>query len=245
MEGDLEISEVVFDRSKRRLRKIRADGYALLVRYQRRTRRIEVQISGGLRLTLSPRMVPGLSGASVADLSRIEISVTGLGLHWPALDVDLYIPELLRGNIGARGSRTRHAVGLGRQTVQYGTVFSRLPSRRFSLGQTRDWAERRSVVVPCTARKGQVKGGSLLALNSTVPGGGLKGFQGMDPSRSTLSPPDGYSTWLDYAVDTFDTRSILLERMFDRDDLPDRETILSFARAELESLRSKVVQGRR
>ncbi len=53
--------------------------------------------------------------------------------------------------------------------------------------------------------------------------------------------PAGYSSWLDYAVENFDTRSVQLESMFDiAGDLPDREAIRDAARAELEHLRARL-----
>jgi hypothetical protein len=44
----------------------------------------------------------GLAGAKAADLAEIEISPTGLGLHWPRLDADLYLPALMEGMFNAR-----------------------------------------------------------------------------------------------------------------------------------------------
>lgn len=53
-----------------------------------------------------------------------------------------------------------------------------------------------------------------------------------------LLPPVGYATWLDYAVETFDTRGPALEAMF-IDDGPksDREAMREAARHELKELR--------
>lgn len=64
-----------------------------------------------------------------------------------------------------------------------------------------------------------------------------------------LSPPAGYASWLDYAVECFDTRAPWLDRHFERlanelagidnDSLPelDREEIRESARIELWALR--------
>jgi len=46
--------------------------------------------------------VQGLADAKVQDLADIEISPTGFGLHWPRLDVDLYLPALFEGIFGTR-----------------------------------------------------------------------------------------------------------------------------------------------
>lgn len=42
-----------------------------------------------------------MAGASVEDLATIKVSASGLGLHWPRLNADLYVPALLRGVLGS------------------------------------------------------------------------------------------------------------------------------------------------
>lgn len=51
------------------------------------------------------------------------------------------------------------------------------------------------------------------------------------------SPPTGYACWLDYAVESFDTRSAALHTMFDDGPAPDRDSMREAARAELRALR--------
>ena len=46
-------------------------------------------------------MAEGLADAKPADLAIIEITPAGLGLHWPKLDADLYLPALLEGVFGS------------------------------------------------------------------------------------------------------------------------------------------------
>jgi len=43
----------------------------------------------------------GLAGAPRSKLASIEISPNGLGLHWPLLDADLYVPALIEGTFGS------------------------------------------------------------------------------------------------------------------------------------------------
>jgi hypothetical protein len=71
-------------------------------RYERRTKRIVVRLDSGLELAFPPDLAEGLAGASPEALTGIEISPTGLGLHWPALDADLYLPALMQGVFGSR-----------------------------------------------------------------------------------------------------------------------------------------------
>ena len=84
------------------MRARRQAGHAVSARYDRRSERIVVGLNTGVEVTFPPRLAEGLTGASPADLAQIEISPAGLGLHWPRLDADLYVPELLQGVLGSK-----------------------------------------------------------------------------------------------------------------------------------------------
>ena len=87
---------------KRMQARLRAQPRAISARYDRRGARIVVVLSNGLELSVPIRLAEGLVEASASDLAIIEISPTGLGLHWPKLDADLYLPALLEGLLGTR-----------------------------------------------------------------------------------------------------------------------------------------------
>lgn len=59
--------------------------------------RIIVGLSNGLEIGFPVALVEALAGAKASELSQVEITPTGLGLHWPRLDADLYLPALLEG----------------------------------------------------------------------------------------------------------------------------------------------------
>jgi len=61
-----------------------------------------VTLSNGLQLGVPVDLAQGLAGADASDLKQIEISPTGLGLHWPNLDADLYLRALMNGVFGTR-----------------------------------------------------------------------------------------------------------------------------------------------
>jgi hypothetical protein len=75
---------------------------AVSARYDRRIGRVVVELSSGLGIAFKPQDAQGLEKAKPDDLSEIEISPSGLGLHIPALDADLYLPALLEGFLGSR-----------------------------------------------------------------------------------------------------------------------------------------------
>lgn len=87
---------------KRMQARIQAQPRAVSARYDRHGARIVVTLSNGLDLGVPVRLAQGLAGAKASDLAAVEITPTGLGLHWPNLDADLYLPSLLQGLFGTR-----------------------------------------------------------------------------------------------------------------------------------------------
>ena len=75
---------------------------AVAARYDRRVGRVVVGLSSGLEIAFKPHDAQGLQDARPAQLVDIEISPSGLGLHFPQLDADLYLPALLQGFLGSR-----------------------------------------------------------------------------------------------------------------------------------------------
>lgn len=64
--------------------------------------RVVVSLESGVELSFSPHLAQGLENAKPEDMDVIEVSPTGLGLHFPKLDADLYIPALLSGFMGSK-----------------------------------------------------------------------------------------------------------------------------------------------
>jgi hypothetical protein len=75
---------------------------AIAARYDRRRSRIIVSLDTGLELAFPPHIAQGLEKAKPADLTDIEISPSGFGLHFPKLDAHLYLPALMQGVFGSK-----------------------------------------------------------------------------------------------------------------------------------------------
>jgi hypothetical protein len=71
-------------------------------RYDRRIARVVVTLSTSLQITFASRTTQGLEHANPADLMDVRITPSGLGLHFPRLDADIYIPALMEGNLGTK-----------------------------------------------------------------------------------------------------------------------------------------------
>jgi len=95
------LSDADVRRAEKRMQaQLQAQPHATAARYDRRDAKVVVSLSNGLELGVPVRLAQGLSGASASELADIEISPTGLGLHWPRLDADLYLPALIEGIFG-------------------------------------------------------------------------------------------------------------------------------------------------
>ena len=64
--------------------------------------RINVELNNGCAFVFPVDQTQGLAGAKVSDLRKIEVTAAGLGLHWPTLDVDVFIPTLLKSVLGTK-----------------------------------------------------------------------------------------------------------------------------------------------
>jgi len=78
-----------------------------------------LKLSDGRRHMIPREDLQGLQSATKEQIARVEILGNGTGLHWPALDLDFYVPSLLRGvygnkkwmaEIGRRGGSVKSAV---------------------------------------------------------------------------------------------------------------------------------------
>jgi hypothetical protein len=64
---------------------------AVSAHYDRKTGRIVVHLSSKVIVSFSPTDAEGLEGAQPSQLKEIEISPSGFGLHFPAVDADVQV----------------------------------------------------------------------------------------------------------------------------------------------------------
>jgi hypothetical protein len=113
------ITEQALEQAEARMEHLREAGHAVAARYDRKRARVIVALNTGVEVTFPVHLAEGLADAAEDALADITISPAGLGLHWPRLDADLYIPALMQGvfgskswmarQLGAQGGRARSA----------------------------------------------------------------------------------------------------------------------------------------
>jgi hypothetical protein len=101
------------ERGDARMRGPRAES----AHYDAGRNRVIIRLTTGVEIGFAPRDVEGLQHASIDDLKAIDVEAFGLGIRFPTLDADLYVPALLEGvlgskrwmaaRLGAAGGRTR------------------------------------------------------------------------------------------------------------------------------------------
>ena len=92
-----------FERATKQAKERRATGpLATGAHYDRRRNRIVIELGPGNEFAFAPENAQGLEAADPRDLAEIEITPSGLGLHFPRLDADLYVPALLEGVFGSK-----------------------------------------------------------------------------------------------------------------------------------------------
>lgn len=64
--------------------------------------RVRVLFPTDLEISFSPQNVEGLQKATPKQLKEIELSPSGLSLHFPELDADVYIPALMHNIFGSK-----------------------------------------------------------------------------------------------------------------------------------------------
>lgn len=99
---------------------------ALAAHYFPGERALGVEFDNGVKMSVPVRLIEGLESADDAQLATIEISPSGWGLHFPAIDADVYVPALFGGVYGSRAWMRE----LGRRTSPAKAAASRENGRK-------------------------------------------------------------------------------------------------------------------
>lgn len=103
-----DFDERQFDAAEARGRAIlETEPRAVAARYDAETGRVVLDLANGCTYAFPTVLVEDLQGAATEALARVEVDGLGFNLHWPDLDVDLYVPALIAGVFGTKAWMTR------------------------------------------------------------------------------------------------------------------------------------------
>jgi hypothetical protein len=98
----VELTKEQFEAAEARGAELMRGPRAESAHYDAGRNRVIIRMNTGLELGFPPHAVEGLQSASAEDLRDIKVEAFGLGIHFPRLDADLYVPALLGGALGSR-----------------------------------------------------------------------------------------------------------------------------------------------
>lgn len=75
---------------------------ATSVRYEPERHEVVIEFADGARLAVPANNLQGLESARPEELAQVEVTPSGSGLHWEALDVDMSVPGLVAGVFGTK-----------------------------------------------------------------------------------------------------------------------------------------------
>jgi hypothetical protein len=116
-------SDAEIDRAIERAKRLRGNPslqrecpHAVAASYDRASGKVVVDLSSKLTLSFLPQDAQGLENATSAQLEEIELSPSGLGVHFPKLDAHLYVPGMLEGLMGSKKWMAARLGRAGRQS---------------------------------------------------------------------------------------------------------------------------------
>lgn len=89
-----------------------------------------LELANGVLFGFPTRVVPALRGASPEELLRVELSPSGGGLHWDALDIQVSVPGLLLSSFNRAQTVRELARVAGRSRSNAKAVAARANGRK-------------------------------------------------------------------------------------------------------------------
>ena len=99
LSSDQDIQRAIVESSS-----IQDEAYAVAARLENKAgeRRLVIEMSDGSLHSFLTSRIEGLARETDKTASAVEISEDGLALRWPIIDLDLFVPALLRGISGTK-----------------------------------------------------------------------------------------------------------------------------------------------
>ena len=95
-------TDAEIDRAIANAKRLEGEPRLIEVNYEPRPDLFVLKFSDGWRHAIPRENLQGLRTATKDQLARVEILGPGTVVHWPSLDVDFYVPGLVKGIYGNR-----------------------------------------------------------------------------------------------------------------------------------------------
>lgn len=95
---------------------VKAGLRARTARYDAKSERVVLELTNGIALAIPVSLVRGLKRATAAQRAALELSPSGSGVIWEALDADISVPGLLASTFSRSGAASALGSAGGRVT---------------------------------------------------------------------------------------------------------------------------------
>jgi len=136
--GKFEVEEKVLDRQSEEATRRGTETMSKLpkaasARYEKKSRRLVLEMENGITVLVPVQMVQGLQTHLEKDLSDLRLVSEGTQIHWNNLDVQFYVKSLLEGIFGTQkwmNNLNEHLAEIGRRGGQAKTKVKTEASRQ-------------------------------------------------------------------------------------------------------------------
>jgi hypothetical protein len=108
---DAELSQQHKEAMRRGKEAERIEPRARAARYDRKSKRLVIELANGAAFMIPLHLLQGFEGAAPRDVAAVEVMPTGSALHWEKLDLDFGVAGLVAGVFGNKAWMS----ALGRQ----------------------------------------------------------------------------------------------------------------------------------
>ena len=88
--------------ARRGAQRLKKGPVAVAARYDQQTDKVVIELASGLEIAFRPKKAKGLETTTPDDLKEIDITPSGQGLYFPAIDTDMYLLALLDSYLGIK-----------------------------------------------------------------------------------------------------------------------------------------------
>jgi hypothetical protein len=110
-----ELADEIREAKKAGLKAEQTEPRAVAVRYDKKSKRIIVDLKTGISFMFPVELTEGLSEASEKDLSQVKVLADGFAIYFEPLDVVLSVPDLLMGIFGSKPWMSKIYSEMGRK----------------------------------------------------------------------------------------------------------------------------------
>lgn len=117
-----ELEQMFAEADRRGEEALKTEIQARAARYDRKTKRLVIELKNGATHIVPCELIQGLHDAAPKDIAAVELGPRGASLHWEKLDQDFTVGGLVRGIFGTKKWMEQLKRGGGRLKAKFNSA---------------------------------------------------------------------------------------------------------------------------